>query len=94
MADENKSGEDLDELPSLELHERAMHKARRHLDVGFLWRVLRDLPAAQAAGGDLDEAQADIAKLSALISDALSIKDDPEALEGLRPLYIEYLRED
>ena len=82
-----------DELSSQELHDRAMDKARHRLDVGFLWRVLKTLPAAQAAGGDLEEANADIARLSALITDALNAREDPEAMEGLRPLYIDYLNE-
>lgn len=84
---------DLNDLPSTELHDRAMHKARERLDVGFLWRLLKALPAAQAAGGDLEEAEADIAHVSALITDALNAKEDPEAMEGLRPLYIDYLRD-
>ena len=82
---------ELNDLSSIELHDRAMKKARHHMDVGFLWRLLKALPAAQAAGGDLREAEADISHVSALITDALNTKDDPEALEGLRPLYIEYL---
>ena len=82
---------ELEQLSSQELHDRAMHHARRHLDVGFLWRVLKALPAAQAAGGDIDEANADITHVSALITDALSTRDDPQALEGLRPMYIDYL---
>lgn len=84
---------ELNELPSAELHDRAMKKARHHMDVRFLWRVLRALPAAQAAGGDVEEAHADITHVSALITDALNAKEDPEALEGLRPIYIEYLSE-
>lgn len=83
---------ELESLSPQELHDRAMDKARHSLDVGFLWRVLKALPAAQAAGGDLQEANADITHISALISDALTARDDPEAIEGLRPLYIEYLR--
>ena len=83
---------ELESLSPQELHDRAMDKARHSLDVGFLWRVLKTLPAAQAAGGDLQEANADITHISALISDALTARDDPEAIEGLRPLYIEYLR--
>ncbi len=85
--------QDLESLSSQELHDRAMEKARHRLDVAFLWKVLKALPAAQAAGGDFAEARADIAKLSALISDALTARDDPEAVEGLRPLYIDYLSE-
>ena len=83
---------ELEQLSSKDLHDRAMHHARRHLDVGFMWRVLKALPAAQAAGGDMNEANADITRVSALITDALSSGDDPEVLEGLRPLYIDYLK--
>ena len=82
---------ELHDLPSAELHDRAMKKARHHMDVRFMWRLLRSLPAAQAAGGDVAEADADITHVSALITDALNAKEDPEALEGLRPLYIDYL---
>lgn len=84
---------DLENLSSRELHDRAMERARHHLDVGFLWRILKALPVAQAAVGDLDEANADITHLSALLRDAWSVKEDADALEGLRPLYIEYLTE-
>lgn len=82
---------ELHDLSSAELHDRAMKKARDHLDVRFMWRLLRALPAAQAAGGDVGEADADITHVSALVTDALNTKEDPEALEGLRPLYIDYL---
>ena len=40
----------------------------------------------------IDEANADITHVSALITDVLSTRDDPQALEGLRPMYIEYLK--
>ena len=82
---------ELHDLSSEELHDRAMKKAREHMDVRFVWRLLRSLPAAQAAGGDVEEANADITHVLALVTDALNAKEDPEALEGLRPLYIEYL---
>lgn len=85
--------EDLDALSSRELHDRAMHRARRHLDVRFVWRLLKALPAAQAAAGDLDEANADITHVSALITDVLNTESDADALEGLRPIYIDYLRQ-
>lgn len=85
--------EDLDALSSRELHDRAMHRARRHLDVRFAWRLLKALPAAQAAAGDLDEANADITHVSALVTDALTAESDADALEGLRPIYIDYLRQ-
>lgn len=84
--------EDLDALSSKELHDRAMHRARRHLDVRFAWRLLEALPAAQAGAGDLQEANADITHLGALISDALNTDSDNDALEALRPMYIDYLQ--
>ena len=83
-------GEDLEALSSRELHDRAVHRAVRHLDVGFLWQLLRELPAAEAAEGHEDVATGDAIKLSALISDALA-SGEGDVAEGLRPLYISYL---
>ncbi len=83
---------DLDALSSQELHDRAMERARSHLDVAFGWRVLKALPAAHAAAGDLDEANADIVSMTALITDALNTESDSDIVEGLRPLYLDYLR--
>jgi len=84
--------EDLDALSSRELHDRAVHRAVRHLDVGFLWHLLREIPAAEAAEGHVDVATGDAIKLSALISDALGAGEGDVA-EGLRPLYLTYLEE-
>lgn len=83
---------DLDTLSSRELHDRAMERARKHFDVRFAWDVLKALPAAHAAAGDLDEANADITSMTALITDALNTESDPDAVEGLRPLYLDYLK--
>ena len=83
---------DLDALSSRELHDRAMERARKSLDVRFAWDVLKALPAAHAAAGDLDEANADITSMTALITDALNTESDPDAVEGLRPLYLDYLK--
>ncbi len=85
-------GTDLEALSSRELHDRAMERARNHLDVRFAWEVLKALPAAHAAAGDLDEANADITSMTALITDALNTESDPDAVEGLRPLYLDYLK--
>ena len=41
--------EELDALSSKELHDRAFSEAKRHMDVGFFWQLLRSLPAAEAA---------------------------------------------
>ncbi|MGI8774100.1 MAG: hypothetical protein ACR2KQ_03640 [Actinomycetota bacterium] len=86
------TNQDLEALDSRELHERAIALAKEKRDLGFAWRLLKALPAAQAAGGDVEEAQGDIMKLSALLTDAINTSSDPGALEGLRPLYIDYLR--
>ena len=39
----------LEALSSHELHDRAVHRAVHHLDVGFLWELLRAIPAGEAA---------------------------------------------
>lgn len=83
---------ELDQMSSQELHDRAMERARKHLDLGFAWRVLKALPAAHAASGDMDEANADITSMTALITDALNTETDRDAVEGLRPLYLDYLK--
>ena len=82
--------EDLEALSSRELHDRAVHRAVHHLDIGFLWQLLREIPAAEAAEGHEDVATGDVIKLTALISDALA-SGAGDVAEGLRPLYISYL---
>ena len=43
--------EDLEQLPTRELHDRAVHRAERHLDVRFFWALLKLIPAAEALSG-------------------------------------------
>ena len=83
--------DDLDALSSHELHDRAVHRAVHHLDVGFLWKLLREIPAGEAAAGHPDNARADAVKISSLIADALDSGEDDVA-DSLRPLYLDYLR--
>jgi hypothetical protein len=80
----------LDALSSGELHDLAVRRARHHLDVAFLWDLLRALPAGEAVAGHPDHAQADALKLSALIADAVDAGDSDIA-DALRPLYLDYL---
>ena len=47
----------LDRLSSAELHDLAVSRAKHHLDVGFFWRLEKVLPAAEAAAGDVAEAE-------------------------------------
>ncbi len=82
--------DELDALSSRELHDLAVRRALHHVDVGFLWELLRAIPAAEASEGDDNEAGRDITKVTALLSDALD-SGKGELAEALRPLYIDYL---
>jgi len=84
--------EELDKLSTKELHDRAMKHARHHLDVGFLWDLIKAVPVAEAAAGHSGEAEADVVSLSSLITDVVH-SDEAEVAEQLRPLYIDYLAE-
>jgi hypothetical protein len=81
---------DLEALSSRELHDMAIRRALHHADVGFLWRLLRSIPAAEAMEGDVGESEADATKVSALIADALE-SGESKIADELRPLYIDYL---
>jgi hypothetical protein len=83
--------DDLDALPSSELHDLAVRRARHHLDVAFLWELLRELPAGEVAAGHPDHAEADALHLSALIGDARDAAD-PDIEDALRPIYLDYLK--
>jgi hypothetical protein len=84
--------EELDKLSSDELHDRAIHRARRHLDVKFLWKLMGALPAAEAGAGKIGEADADVQHVSAVVADAFR-DGPPEVQDALRPIFIEYLLE-
>lgn len=83
--------EDLETLSSKELYSRAVDRAVRHLDVGFLWRLLKAIPAAEAAAGHPDQAEADVSHLSAMLNE-FAHAGESEVADALRPLYIDYLR--
>jgi hypothetical protein len=83
---------ELESLSTQELHDRAIRTAVRRLDVGFLWRLLETIPAAEAAAGHVDEAEVDVLKLSALVNDLLHAGEG-DVGEALRPLYVDYLEE-
>src|SRR5438477_7391461 len=99
MGDERNHADDAREQPAAlealstqELHDRAVRRAERHLDVRFLWSLLSAIPAAQAASGDQGEAQYDVQHAKGVILDALR-SGDGELAEALRPLFLAYLRE-
>jgi hypothetical protein len=85
------AGDGLDALSSRELHDIAVSRAKRHLDVRFFWQLIQMLPAAEAAAGHLDEADADVMRLSAHVDD-VARSGDGEIGDQLRPFYLDYLR--
>jgi hypothetical protein len=82
----------LDSLSSKELHDRAVRRARHHLDVPFFIRLMKALPVAEAAAGEIDEAEADALSLLAHIDD-ITDSGKGEVADLLRPFYLEYLRD-
>ena len=81
----------LEQLSTQELHDRAVRRAEKHLDVRFFWSLLEMIPAAEASRGDVGEADFDIQFSKGLIKDALH-SGDGELGQALRPLFIDYLR--
>lgn len=82
----------LDDLSSKELHDRAIKLARQRGDLRFLWRLLREIPAAEAATGDLDRSTTDQLHLLSLLAD-FTRSGEGEVADALRPLYLDYLTE-
>jgi hypothetical protein len=82
----------LEQLSSERLHDLAVRHARHRLDVGFFWRLMKVLPAAEAAAGEQEEADADLQSLVAHIDDVTE-SGKGEVGELLRPFYLDYLRE-
>ena len=81
----------LEQLSSKELHDMAVRRARRHLDVAFFWRLMQVLPAAEASAGEGDRADAGLQQISAHIDDVTE-SGRGEVAELLRPFYLEYLQ--
>jgi hypothetical protein len=81
----------LDQLSSKELHDLAVRYALRHVDVGFFWRLLKVLPAAEVAAGEPEEAELDVFTLRGHLDD-ITDSGRGEIAEELRPFYLEYLR--
>jgi len=85
------SADALEQLSTRELHDRAVRRAERHLDVRFFWSLLQMIPAAEAASGDQGEAAYDVQHAKGVILDVLR-SGDGQLAEALRPLFLDYLR--
>ena len=81
----------LDALSSQALHDLAVHRARRHLDVKFFYELMKNLPVAETAAGEYEKSDNDILRLSAHFDDVTD-SGRGEVAELLRPFYLEYLR--
>jgi hypothetical protein len=81
----------LDRLSSAELHDLAVRRARHHLDVRFFWRLMQVRSTAEAAAGEMDEAETDVLRLSAHVDD-ITESGQGEVADLLRPFYLDYLR--
>lgn len=90
MAGATPEPSELERLSSKELHDRALARARERLDVGFLWELLRAIPAAAAALGEHDRAAFDLLHGVSLLQE-FTHAGEGEMADALRPLYIEYL---
>jgi hypothetical protein len=86
------AGDGLDALSAKQLHDLAVKRALHHVDIPFFYRLMKLLPVAEAAAGDVDEAEADVLRLSSHIDD-ITDSGKGEVAELLKPFYLAYLRE-
>ena len=86
-----RTREELEALPTKDLHDLAVERAKRHLDVGFLWDLVKALPVAEEVVGEDDRSKIDIARPLALINDFLYDTDSGKLGDALRPFYVDYL---
>jgi hypothetical protein len=83
--------EELNALSSIELHDRATSRAKKHLDLSFYWDLMKVLPAAEAAIGNEEQSTADIFKIGSLLHDFFEAEEGDDHIDALRPFFIEYL---
>ena len=89
--------DDLEALSSKELHDRAMKVARHHLDAKFVWNLLKIIPEAEAATGNLRQAESDVVSDLSMFNSPVGLlndlmkSDEGELADALRPYYVDYL---
>jgi hypothetical protein len=84
---------ELEALPTKDLYDRAIALAKRRLDVGYIWDLLKALPVAEEVIGDDERSKTDVRRPLALLNDLLYDADSGPLGEALRPMYIDYLLE-
>jgi hypothetical protein len=83
--------EELDQLSSAELHDRATAVAKHRLDLRFFWKLFESIPEARALAGQQGAVEADIQHASSWLLDFR--KSGGQLDDALRPFFIEYLLE-
>ena len=83
--------ERLEDLSSEELHDRAVKLALHRKDMGFFWQLLSDIPAAEAALGNMERSETDLMRVFGLVTDFLG-SGEGDLADALRPVYLDYLR--
>jgi hypothetical protein len=81
--------EELEELETPVLYDRATKYARRHADVRFFWGILQALPVAESAVS-LEEGESDVHSVWSHLNDRRTAREGPVA-DSMREMYIEYL---
>lgn len=85
--------EQLTQMDGEHLHDLAVRRALKHLDIKFFWNLMERLPLAEAGAGEFDQANADLQSAVAHVDD-LTDSGRGETAELLKPFYIDYLAED
>lgn len=87
------SREELTQMSGEHLHDLAVRRAIKHLDLKFFWNLMEALPVAESAAGEFDRANADLQSWMAHVDDVTD-SGRGETAELLKPLYIDYLADD
>ena len=84
--------EELDAMPTQQLHDLALDVAKRRIDgVAFVWDLIKALPVAEEIADDDQRSKIDIMRPTAMLNDLLYDSGRGDLGEALRPMYIDYL---
>ena len=85
--------EELEAMTTKDLHDLALDVAKRRLDVGFVWDLIKALPVAEEVVDDDQRSKIDIMRPTAMLNDLLYDSGEGDLGEALRPMYIDYLQQ-